>query len=100
MSVFDNYPEVSFINNATLEGTLKSCKEWYEKHHEELTGELVELADTDKIKLLLDTMAYMHWQKLCYIDQVGKINTLQEPFLITWGRMCRSHHALQEKRPM
>ena len=37
MSVFDNYPEVSFINNATLEGTLKNCKEWYEKRHEEIT---------------------------------------------------------------
>lgn len=77
MSVFDNYPEVSFINNATLEGTLKNCKEWYEKHHEELTGEPVELADTDQIKLLLDTMAYMHWQRLCYIDQVGKMNLLK-----------------------
>lgn len=77
MSVFDNYPEVSFINNATLEGTLKNCKEWYEKRHEEITGELVELADTDQIKLLLDTMAYMHWQRLCYIDQVGKMNLLK-----------------------
>lgn len=77
MSVFDNYPEVSFINNATLEGTLKDCKEWYEKHHEEITGEPVELADTDQIKLLLDTMAYMHWQRLCYIDQVGKMNLLK-----------------------
>lgn len=77
MSVFDNYPEVSFINNATLEGTLKNCKEWYEKRHEELTGEPVELADTDQIKLLLDTMAYMHWQRLCYIDQVGKMNLLK-----------------------
>ena len=77
MSVFDNYPEVSFINNATLEGTLKNCKEWYEKCHEELTGEPVELADTDQIKLLLDTMAYMHWQRLCYIDQVGKMNLLK-----------------------
>lgn len=77
MSVFDNYPEVSFINNATLDGILKKCKEWYEKHHEELTGEPVELADTDQIKLLLDTMAYMHWQRLCYIDQVGKMNLLK-----------------------
>ncbi len=77
MSVFDSYPEVSFINNATLEGTLKNCKEWYEKHHEEITGEPVELADTDQIKLLLDTMAYMHWQRLCYIDQVGKMNLLK-----------------------
>ena len=72
MSVFDNYPEVSFINNATLEGTLKNCKEWYEKHHEELTGEPVELADTDQIKLLLDTITICIGRGYAISTKLGK----------------------------
>lgn len=77
MSVFDSYPEVSFIDNATLSGTMEQCITWYEERHREITGEEIRLEDADPVKLLLDTMAYMHFQKLMYLDQLGKMNLLK-----------------------
>lgn len=77
MSAFDSYPDVSFIDNATLQGTLEKCIVWYEERHKEITGEEIRLKEADPVKLLLDTMAYMHFQKLMYLDQLGKMNLLK-----------------------
>lgn len=76
-SVFEGYPEVSFIDNATLQGTLEKCLAWYKERHREVTGEEIRLEDADPMKLLLDTMAYMHFQRLMYLDQLGKMNLLK-----------------------
>ncbi len=77
INVFDSYPDVSFIDNATLEETMDKCIAWYEEHFREITGETVKLESADQVKLLLDTMAYMHFQKLMYLDQLGKMNLLK-----------------------
>ena len=88
MSVFDSYPDVSFIDNATLQGTMDKCVTWYEERYQKVKGETIKLESADQIKLLLDTMAYMHFQKLMYLDQLGKMNLLKYsigPFLDNLG---------------
>ena len=77
ISVFDSYPDVSFIDHATLQGTMEKCIAWYEERYEELTREKIQLKDADPVKLLLDTLSYMHFQRLMYLDQLGKMNLLK-----------------------
>lgn len=77
ISVFDSYPEVSFINNTTLQETIERCVTWYEERYKELRGEDIHLEKSSSVKLLLDTMAYMHFQRLMYLDQLGKMNLLK-----------------------
>ncbi len=77
ISVFDKYPDVSFIDNATLKGTIEKCTSYYEEHYREITGEEIRLGEAEPVKLLLDTIAYMHYQKLVYLDQLGKMNLLK-----------------------
>lgn len=76
-SVFDKYPDVSFIDNATLKETTEKCVSWYKEHYMNVTGEDISLENGEQVKLLLDTMAYMHFQKLVYLDNLGKMNLLK-----------------------
>lgn len=76
-ATFDDYPEVSFIDNMTLADAIDQIKTWYEEKYKEITGEERTLADGDVEKIRLDAIGYMYYQALQYIDKTGKQNLLK-----------------------
>lgn len=90
-SQIENYPEVSFIENMTLEEAIKKGKEWYIEHYKEVTGETLTLHDTDERKLLVDMTAYLFYNCCQYVDNAGKMNLLKYAmgdFLDDDGAIC------------
>ena len=76
-SQIENYPDISFIDNLTLEESMKKAKEWYISHYKEITGEDISLHDTDEEKILLDAISYIFYQAAQYVDNAGKMNLLK-----------------------
>lgn len=72
-----NLPDISFINNDTLEDTLEQLKGWYEDAYFNETGEMVSLEAGDPEKLKLDAVGMLVHQVKEYIDFVGKQNLLK-----------------------
>ena len=72
-----NLPDISFINNDTLEDTLNQLKGWYEDAYFNETGESISLEAGDPEKLKLDAVGMLVHQVKEYIDFVGKQNLLK-----------------------
>lgn len=72
-----NVPDVSFIDNLTLENVRDQIMEDYTKKYQELTGEGLELPAADPIRLALLTFAQQFYQGLQYVDWAGKKNLLK-----------------------
>lgn len=72
-----NVPEVSFIDNLTLEQVREQVLEDYATKYEELTGESADLSDADPVRLVLLTFAQQFYQGLQYVDWAGKKNLLK-----------------------
>lgn len=80
MSVIDSLkdlPDISFIDNLSLEQCREQMKGWWEEKYEEINEKKYSLSDIDMEKLLLDTCAMMYYQALQYIDFTGKQNLLK-----------------------
>lgn len=93
-SVFDSYPDISFIDDMSLSDAMEQMKGWYEEQYQEITGESIVLHDADPEKLRLDTIAYMYYQNLIYLDFIGKQNLLKYStnwFLDNVGARCGIH---------
>lgn len=72
-----NVPDVSFIDNLTLEDVRDQIIEDYTSKYQELTGERLELPAADPIRLALLTFAQHFYQGLQYVDWAGKKNLLK-----------------------
>lgn len=74
---FENYPEISFIEDLTLE-KLKSqmINDYYDKYEEE-TGKRIELGLADPSRLILYAAALQIYQGMQYIDNAGKQSFLK-----------------------
>lgn len=80
MSVIDQLkalPDISFIDDETLENVLAKLKSNYESRYEEITGEKLELSDADPEKLKLDAVGQILYQIMAYIDFIGKQNLIK-----------------------
>lgn len=91
VSQVENFPDISFIGDMTLQESMDLAKSWYITHFKELTDEDIVLYDTDEEKILLDTVAYMFYQSAMYIDYAGKQNLLKYSvgdFLDNIGARC------------
>lgn len=92
----NDYPDFSFVEDMELEDAVNQMIAWYEEAYEDLTGDKITLQDADPERLRLETIAYMYYQCLMYIDFVGKQNTLKysvDNFLDALG----AAHGLQRK---
>lgn len=76
-NVFDGYPEISFIDDMSLEDALEQMKGWYQERYEEITGSPLVLKDGNPEKIRLDTIGYMYYQVLVYLDFMAKQNLLK-----------------------
>lgn len=72
-----NVPDVSFIDNLTLEQVSKQILQDYAARYRELTGEDAALSAADPVRLVLLTFAQHIYQGLQYVDWSGKKNLLK-----------------------
>jgi phage-related baseplate assembly protein len=70
-------PEISFIDNLTLEDFVAKLISDYQEKYEEITGQSVSLPPGDVIRLLLGACAGQLYQMYQYIERAGRCNSLK-----------------------
>ncbi|BBF42014.1 phage-related baseplate assembly protein [Lachnospiraceae bacterium KM106-2] len=76
----DNYPEISFIDNKTIDDVKNELVADYSEEYERTTGESVNLSQADPTRILLYSIAMLFYQGLKYVDNAGKQNLLKYSF--------------------
>lgn len=76
-NIFDDLPEVSFIDNMTLEDVKARLLEEYKNNLKEITGSEPVIEKSDPFRLLINSQAVLDMQMLLYIDHCGKMNLLK-----------------------
>ena len=72
-----NVPEVSFIDNLTLQDVRNQIIKDYTDEYQKITGQGVVLSDADPVRLVLLAFAQHFYQGLQYVDWAGKKNLLK-----------------------
>lgn len=70
-------PEISFIENMTLQETENMVREQYTRIFQEKFGTTPELGDADPIALLIKTFSLIIYQVMQYIDAKGRAELLK-----------------------
>lgn len=73
----EDYPDISFIDNYTLERLNTDMLGWFLDKRKEVTGQTTVLGDADDRKLLLLAASYYMFHLYEYTDFAGKMNTLK-----------------------
>ena len=87
-SVFD-LPDVSFIENDTLDAMMQRLVTNFEKKYKEETGKEISLAPSDPIRILLYAVALDLFQTEEYVDRAGK----QDHQKYSYGAILANHAA-------
>lgn len=77
ISQLANVPDISFIENMSLEETEQQVIDTYLRLYQELTGKEAELGDADTKKLLIKAFSLIIYQVMQYIDAKGKAELLK-----------------------
>ncbi len=80
MSTIDdinNYPDISFIDDLTLDQLMGEMVNDFTTKYEELTGESISLGKADPNRLILQAAALQIYQGFVNIDKAGKMNFLK-----------------------
>lgn len=72
-----NLPEISFIDDITLDDIQSQMQQDYEKRYEMLTGKPCKLRRADPVALLLYACSIQIFQSLLYVDRAGKQDLLK-----------------------
>ena len=72
-----NIPEISFIDNRTLEDIRNEMQADYMAKYQELTGKAVVLTDADPVRLVMLAAAAQIYQAMQYVDRSGKQDLLK-----------------------
>ena len=72
-----NLPDVSFINDVTLDQIQAQLVSDYISKYEELTGETAELTRADPVSLILYACSVQIFQAMLYVDRAGKQDLLK-----------------------
>ncbi|MDO5391040.1 MAG: baseplate J/gp47 family protein [Eubacteriales bacterium] len=73
----NEYPDISFIDNMTLERLESQMISWFREKRKELTGKDVVLADGDDRKIILQACALVIFQAMLNADNAGKMGLLK-----------------------
>lgn len=73
----EEYPEISFIGNYTVEKLAEDMVAWFKEKRKELTGEDIVLGKADDRRIILLTGAYFIFQGYMYLDDAGKMGLLK-----------------------
>lgn len=74
-------PEVSFIDNDTLEALRARMISNFEAEHERLTGRRVSLSPADPNRIIINAHALMLYQAMQYVDRAGKQDLIKYSYL-------------------
>lgn len=77
ISVLDELPDISFIDDLTLEQVTEMMMEEYRKNLKEITGEEPVIERSDPYRLLINSQSVLNMQMLLYIDHCGKMDSLK-----------------------
>lgn len=72
-----NYPDVSFIDNLSVETLENNMIQWFKEKRKELTGKDIVLGAADDRRLILSAGAYFIYQAFQKTDQAGKMGLLK-----------------------
>ena len=72
-----NLPDISFIDNVTLDMVQEQMIRDYEDRYEKLTGKPYTLTRADPMALVLFACSVQIFQALMYVDQAGKQDLLK-----------------------
>ncbi len=73
----ENLPEVSFIDNVTLDTIQAQMTSDYEKKHEQITGKKITLRRADPVTFMLYACSVQIYQALLFVDRAGKQDLLK-----------------------
>lgn len=72
-----NLPEVSFIDNITLDDVQALLVESYEERHRQITKKRISLSRADPVTFTLYACSVMLYQTLLFVDRAGKQDLLK-----------------------
>ena len=75
--VTDNFPDISFIEDATIEEVMATMIQDYQDKYKELTGREVSLGQADPYRLIMYACAVQIYQAMQYADYAGKMSFLK-----------------------
>ncbi len=75
--VTDNFPDISFIDDATIEDVLTQMINDYQTKYKEVTKKEVSLAQADPHRLIMYSCAVQIYQAMQYADYAGKVSFLK-----------------------
>ena len=75
--VSENFPEISFIDNCTVDDVLTQMISDYQAKYKEITGKDVSLAQADPYRLIMYACTVQLYQGMQYADYAGKMGTLK-----------------------
>lgn len=70
-------PDVSFIDNLSLEDVKNILTEEYKKEYENITGKEAVMERSDPMRVLISAQAVLDMQLLSFVDRCGKMNLLK-----------------------
>lgn len=77
VTVIENFPDINFIDDATVDEVLSQMINDYQDKYEELTGTSVSLARADPYRLIMYACAMQIYQAMQYADYAGKMSFLK-----------------------
>ncbi|MDE7300117.1 MAG: baseplate J/gp47 family protein [Lachnospiraceae bacterium] len=75
--IADNFPDISFIDDATVDEVLTGMINDYQQKYRELTGREASLALADPYRLIMYACAMQIYQAMQYADHAGKMSFLK-----------------------
>lgn len=77
LASIDEYPDVSFIDNLTMQTLEDNMVKWFMDKRKELTGKSITLGEADDRRLMLKAGAYYIYQAFMCTDNAGKMGLLK-----------------------
>lgn len=75
--ILENYPDISFIEDLTLEDVKNQMLSDFSKKYEETTGKEISLGKADPVRMILYAVALQLYQGMQYIDNAAKQSFLK-----------------------
>ncbi len=78
--MLSDYPDISFIDNMSLEGIQKFYLDAMEERYRELTGRELVMKEADPVRLIAYADCLLLYQVVQYADRAGKMSLLKYSF--------------------
>lgn len=75
--ITDNFPDISFIDDSTIEDVITSMIQDYQDKYKELTGREISLAQANPYRLIMYACSIQIYQAMQYADYAGKMSFLK-----------------------